>query len=395
MRWLLLILLTLILGFILGPMIQSLPGSVLIVFEESSVQFRLWVGLVILLSATLLLVFLYHLIIKLLGSAGRLQRWSGTRRFTKARQKTIRGMIALAEGHWAHAEKLLSDAASNTDTALINYLAAAQAAEAQNAHERRDQYLRLAHIAEPSAEVAVGLTQAQLQYRHNQIEEALATLTHLQRLAPKHGPVILLLSKLYQKIGEWQRVIDLLPDLQKSKAMPEQDYNQMVIQIWQGYLTHQASTHGVEGIQTVWNMMPKKIRQLDAVQYLYFDLLINNNASLEAVKGLMQRIKKDNAGQFLHLFGSLDMPDLTQQLNFIEKLGDKFNHSYDWSMAAGKLALKCQIWGQAKNYLEQALKLKPSDEGRKLLALAMDALGMQDQAYQQFKDSWPAQYPRS
>lgn len=389
MKWLLLILLTLLLGLILGPLIQSIPGTVLLVFEQSSVQFRLWVGLMIFVTAILLCVFTYHLLFKLLGSAGKIQRWTGSRRFTKARQKTIHGMIALSEGHWAKAEKLLSAAASNTDTSLINYLAAAQAAEAQNAHERRDQYLRLAHLAEPSAEVAVGLTQAQLQYRHGQIEEALATLTHLQHLAPKHGPVLLLLSKVYQKLSEWQRVIDLLPELEKSKAIPAAELGQLTVDVWQGYMSHHATTHGAEGIQTIWNTMPKKVRQLDSIEYLYYDLLITNNASLEAAKGLTQRLKKDSAESFLSLYGTLDLPDLSQQLKFVEKLGDKFNYSYVWAITAGKLALKLQIWGQAKNYFDQAIKEKPTVEARKLLAIALDALGMHDQAYLEFKQTWP------
>ena len=394
MKWLLLILLTLLLGLILGPLIQNIPGTVLLVFEQSSVQFRLWVGLLLVVSALLFFVFIYHVLIKLLSSAGRIQRWSGSRRFSKARQKTIKGMIALSEGHWATAEKLLSSAASNTDTALINYLAAAQAAEAQNAHERRDQYLRLAHLAEPSAEVAVGLTQAQLQYRHGQMEEALATLTHLQHLTPKHGPILLLLSKVYQKLGEWQRVVNLLPDLQKTKAIPDPELAQLTIEVWQGYMSHHATTHGAEGLQNVWNSMPKKLRQVDAIEYRYYDLLIKNNASLEAVKGLSQRLKKDGAEQFLTLFGVLDLPDLSQHLKFVEKLGDKFNHSYVWALTAGKLALKLEIWGQAKNYFDQALKEKPSAEARQLLAIALDALGMHDQAYLEFKQTWPEQYTK-
>ena len=395
MKWLLLILLTLLLGLILGPLIQNIPGTVLLVFKQSSVQFRLWVGLMLVVSAILLCVFIYHLTIKLLTSAGRIQRWSGSRRFTKARQKTIQGMIALSEGHWAAAEKLLSSAASNTDTALINYLAAAQAAEAQNAHERRDQYLRLAHLAEPSAEVAVGLTQAQLQYRHGQIEEALATLTHLQHLTPKHGPILLLLSKVYQKLGEWQRVVDLLPELEKTKAIPAAELAQLTVATWQGYMAQHATTHGVEGIQSVWNNMPKKVRQLDAIEYSYYVLLIQNNASLEAVKGLTQRLKKDGAEQFLALYSALDLPDLSQQLKFVEKLGDKFNHSYVWAVTAGKLALKLQIWGQAKNYFDQAIKEKPTTEARQLLAMALDALGMHDQAYLEFKHTWPEQYTKN
>ena len=392
MRRLILIILTLILGLILGPLIQKLPGTLVVIFESYSLQFRLWQGLVMLGLAVLIFVFLYHLVARLAGSAGRLQRWTGNRNFNKARQKTIQGMIALSEGHWAKAEKLLSDAASKTDTSLINYLAAAQAAEAQNAHERRDQYLRLAHLAEPTAEIAVGLTQSQLQLRHGQIEEALASLSHLQRLSPKHGPILHMLSKVYSKLEEWQHVINLLPDLKKSKALSDEKLQQLTITAWRGLLNQQATSHGAEGVQTVWNDLPRKLRQNSKLELQFYSLLIKTGANLEAAKALSQRLKKDDAEPFLELYGIVDSGDLGQQLKLVEKLGEKFNHSYMWYLTAGKLALRCKIWGQAKNYLEQADSLKSSQETKQLLAMTLDALGMSDEAYQQMKQSWPEEY---
>ena len=62
-------------------------------------------------------------------------------------------MIALAEADWKNAEKLLSSGAAESDTPLMNFLAAAKAAQAQKADARRDNYLRQAHLAEPDAEI--------------------------------------------------------------------------------------------------------------------------------------------------------------------------------------------------------------------------------------------------
>ena len=90
----------------------------------------------------------------------------------------------------------------------------------------------------------------------------------------------------------------------------------------------------------------------------------------------------------MELYGCLELDDLTPQLKLVEKLGDKFSHSYVWLFTAGKLALRCKIWGQAKKYLEQAVQLKSSSEARQLLAMALDALDMKDEAYQQLKGGW-------
>ena len=61
-----------------------------------------------------------------------------------ARFDLTHGLIDLAEGKWSAAEKKLSKLAEYSDAKLINYLAAARAAQHQNAHSRRDQYLKTA-----------------------------------------------------------------------------------------------------------------------------------------------------------------------------------------------------------------------------------------------------------
>ena len=385
MRWLLLFLGTLLVGLILGPFIQMIPGTVILVMDQYSIQVRFWQAVVMLIGGFLLIIFIYHLIARVFSTAGKFSQWSGSRKWFKARQKTIKGMIALTEGNWAQAEKLLTSAVQNTDTGLINYLAAARAAQAQNADDRRDNYLRLAHMAEPSAEVAVGLTQAQLQYRNGQYEEALASLTHLQQLAPNHGHVLLMLTRVYKKLSEWNQILEMLPALKKSKAISNEDYELLEVQAWLATLGKAAQSNGAEGLQNTWTKLPRKLRSNDELEYLYYQKLIETGASFEAEKGLTTRIKKDKADPFLELYGVLESKDSSRQLQFVEKLADKFQHSYIWLMTAGKLSLRQEIWGQAKSYFEQAVALKPTPESRQMLATAYDALGEHDLAYEQYK----------
>ena len=91
----------------------------------------------------------------------------------------------MSEGRFEQAEKILLKQVSHSDTELLNYLMAARSAQQQGAYDRRDEYLRLAHKAMPSADIAIGITQAELQLSHNQYEQALATLNHLSSIAPK------------------------------------------------------------------------------------------------------------------------------------------------------------------------------------------------------------------
>ena len=64
---------------------------------------------------------------------------------------------------------------------LINYLGAAKAAQEQGAFERRDNLLQKAYRVAPEADLAIGLTQAELEIEQHQFEHAMATLNHLRK----------------------------------------------------------------------------------------------------------------------------------------------------------------------------------------------------------------------
>jgi len=352
-----------------------IPGFVVIALGDYTLQTRLWQAVVVVIILLLFFILAYHLLARLWNSAGRFKNWSGGRRWKKSRQQTINGMIALAEGDWIKAEKRLTSAVLESDTPLINYLAAAQAAQAQRADARRDNYLRLAHLAEPNAEIAIGLTQAQLQLNHGQHEQALATLTHLQNLAPKHGHVLLLLQKLYRQLGDWQRFLDLTPHLKKIATLPKTDLDNYQRLAWQNLLIRDAAKGGIEAIHTLWMKIPKNLCKDAVILSCYAELLINHGAHLEAEKLLRTNISKRGDEELLYLYGKVKSDDPSRQLAFVEGLHKKFTGSSIWLLTLGRLSLANQLWGKAKSYLLQSIELMPRPESYQELAVALEALG--------------------
>ena len=94
-----------------------------------------------------------------------MKNWFRFRREHQLYSKTQLGLAALIEGRWKKAERLLLAGANKTIEPLINYLAAAKAAQEQGAHDRRDLYIHKAYQLVPHAELAIGLMQAELEFK--------------------------------------------------------------------------------------------------------------------------------------------------------------------------------------------------------------------------------------
>ncbi|MCG7870093.1 MAG: heme biosynthesis protein HemY, partial [Candidatus Thiodiazotropha taylori] len=123
---------------VLSLWVKQDNGYVLIGYGQWTVEGSL---ALFVLAAVALFVVLYMIIrsaIHLWSMPLRIAGWRQRRRVLKAQQALTRGLVELAEGRWKVAERHLTRFATQSETPLLNYLAAARAAQLQGEHERRD-----------------------------------------------------------------------------------------------------------------------------------------------------------------------------------------------------------------------------------------------------------------
>ncbi|MCK4493050.1 MAG: heme biosynthesis protein HemY, partial [Methylococcales bacterium] len=179
------------------------PGYALIGLGNTSFQMT---AVVFVVTQVIGFVVLYS-IVRLIGV---LLRWPGkvfsNRQHSKrgrSQNALIEGLVDSAAGNWENAEKVLIRHASNSGAPLLHYLTAARAAQFRGAIDKRDEYLRKAADEKDGVDLAVGLTQAELNLSENQFEAAVKTLTKLNSLDPSHASVLKLLHQGYQSLGNW------------------------------------------------------------------------------------------------------------------------------------------------------------------------------------------------
>ena len=92
-------------------------------------------GFILLSILTLLILFIVlRLARRIVRFPRDMRGFMRRRRRRRARRYLTRGLINIAEGRWRDGERMLVRGVDGTDTPLINYLAAARAAQLQGAH---------------------------------------------------------------------------------------------------------------------------------------------------------------------------------------------------------------------------------------------------------------------
>jgi len=319
-------------------------------------------------------VFYYFLRIvsRLLYIPNYMSQRHSSRQSERSKNALVKGLIEMSEGRFEQAEKILIKQAGNSDTSLLNYLMAARSAQQIAAYDRRDEYLRLAHEATPSADIAIGLTQAELQLSHKQLEQALATLNHLSSVSPKHGYVKKLLSRTYKQLGDWDSLGPILEDVRKLKVIEEKQLERDEIDAYYGMLKNSLKQIDGEKTERTWQQIPKRLKNNSQLIYLYCNYLCKQNKDTEAEVLIRNKLSENWDDNLAMLYSNLKVGDCTKQLETAETWLHGQSRNAVLLLVLGKLCLNCQLWGKARGYFDSSLGIKPSAEAYLKLAELLD-----------------------
>lgn len=380
MRKFLFFLIVFVLAIVAGVMIAKDPGYALFAYSHWTVQMPLWVAGGI---AIILFLIIYNILLLIRGTSALAKRfgmWRRQHRQQQAHRMTRRGLLELAEGKWAKAEQLLVKATEQNSAPLINYLAAARAAQEQGAYDRRDEYLRLAHESTPGSEVAVGLTQAELQLSHQQLEHSLATLRHLHNIEPKHEYVLKMLCHLYEELNDWRGLQEILPDVKKRKVLKPKEYDLLEAKVYSHIIKQLQQSGDIKVIQSYWHDIPKHLRKDKQVVLAYVNTLHDFGLDEQAESILTDAIKHSWDNEYITRYGILKTSYPDKQLERAEHWLKQYGSNAALYLCLGRLSLRNQLWGKARTYLQQCLDLENNPDACAELAKLLEYLGEKDTA---------------
>ena len=377
MSWLVKVLLFVIAAVVLSLLAIEDTGYVLISRSPWVIELSLTFFVVMIASSFIVLYALLRFVVNTWHVGERIREWQSQRRQKLSRQSLNQGLLELAQRNWKKSEKLLLKHVKDSDSPLLNYLAAASAAQELGEDSRRDDYLALAHDSMPGADIAVGLTQADLQLRHGQLEQALATLMHCRTIAPKHPHVLKLLLKLYGELQDWDKLYELLPVVRKKKLLTDEEQIKLESTVFAELIKR---TTSIDDIKKCWSQAPKAVRTNSVLLKQYLTKLLSHGDDDEIVEILHKHLGKSWDNDLVQLYAQAQATDKSKQLAWAEQWQDQHGDDHILLDALARLAVRNELWGKARAWFEASLGIKPTATTYRALGELLEQLEESAQA---------------
>ena len=350
---LLLILALLLLAGALAPMFKSDPGHVLINFGDWTVE----TSVLVLASALLILWLMVQIMVWLWRKPVETARKMREKRAFKQLEK---GLLALTEGNWGAAEKALEKSASVQGRTTAQYLAAAQAADSQDAPDRREYYLEQADSGGSKKRFLVELTRARMLLANGNRAVALPLLQSLYKKHRKHPQVLELLSRCYRELSDWDALQKLLPALRKAGLLDDDQFKDMREEVTVNKLRSATTS---EELQAAWKQTSRAMRHHAAVVEAY----VIGAASLDradlAEPVLTASLKNEWNPMLVLRYGDPAADDRLKRLKQCEKWLKQHPDDAGLHLALGRLCAAESLWGKAREHMVKSLELEPSSLG--------------------------------
>jgi HemY protein len=341
----------------LGTLISRDPGYVLVSYDGASLQTSLWVAVgltAFVVGAAYYGLRLARFVIK---SGGYWSDWREDRKRSRAHDLTAKGTRLLMEGDFERAERFLVSGAENNNTAAINFLAAARAADKLDEIERREAHLRRAKEVDASIGQAAALVSAEMSATRGEWSKCIQTLS-----SSKSNDVVLSLrQRALFELKDWSGLVLLFPALKKS--LGKDSFLAFEKDVALARFTEAGIS--MKALHNIFKNLSADLKKDPTVVLAYCELVDNDNQR-EAI--LRKAIREDWHPALLDSYGSLGSATLTMRLKQAESWMKQHADDASLQLCLGRIYEAQGDFSKAREAYEKSIDLKNSMEANESLA---------------------------
>jgi len=362
------------------------PGYVVIQFRGWTIEASLILLVVALIAGFLLLYLLVRFLVTGLRLPATMRDWRRRRRQRLALETLERGFTDLLDGRWERAERRLARGVVPGEGALLSYYGAARAAHELGAADRRDGYLQAAGAARPAAEIGLAAAQAEMQIASGQYAQAAASLDRLRAMAPKNALVLMQLMRLRLQVGDWERLLELLPVLRRQRLIDEERAEGLERRAALGLLQSPVLQDG-DDLEAAWARLPKGLREREELIQAYVHRLAECGAASRAESVLRAAIEREWRPGLVHLYGLIEADDPERRLRRAETWLRRHPGDPVLLLCLGRICRRNALWGKARDYLESSVAGSGTAEALGELALVLEETGESEAALDRYRQA--------
>lgn len=374
LRTLLWLLLSMLAGALLWQVISSDPGLVIVRFRGYDISTSVPV-------ASLFLV-LAGLAVWLLLSIFRIpfRVWIRYRR-RRARARLSDGLVALHEGRWLRAQKLLEKAADESRVRLPALLAAARAARARGDEADAEHLLDLA-AAQPDRG-AVALERARLALAAKQPVAALAQLDRISErpLPPANHEVR---ARALAGAGRAAEALPLMAAIRRSRVLSDVAADVFDRELHVLALRQCADAGALDGL---WRRVSGALREDAEVVAGYARRAMDLGMEEQAAQAIEHALKRNWSDSLASLYGELPKPRSGSRLADAEAWLTAHSSSPELLLALSRICRSEARWTDAEEYAHRAIAQGAGGEAWEVLGQCFASQNDDKRARQAFANA--------
>lgn len=300
---------------------------------------------------------------------------------TRALREALR---ALFEGRFARAERAAQEAQRLPEIAGLAALVGARAAHRMREQDRRDEWLARA-ADEADLDTARLLTSAELWTDSHEAQRALDALSQLQAGGGRHIQVARVALAAQIQAGRWEEVLKLVRLLTKRKALHEAAVRRLKLLAYRELLADAQHDPGL--LARTFDKIPAEDRRLPDVALEGARLLNRAGRGDAAADALEAALQAHWDERLLDEYGRAQSTAVRARIERATAWLERHPQDAALLRCLGQLCLRDRLWGKARTYLEESLRVKPHPATSLALAQLAEATGQADEAQRHYREA--------
>ncbi len=330
-------------------------GYVLLVLAPWRAELSFNFALLLALTLFFLGYILLRMVSATLSTPARVRVFQKRRAQERSRAVFKDALVNFFEGRFRRAEKAAAAALKAGESPALSAILAARAANGMRDYDARDRYLALPVGADPDDEAMRLMAQAEMLLDERRYFEALDIL---KRLPEKHTAALRLELRAQQMAMNWERVLALVPQLEKRKVFERPVVAQLRRQALIGTLTRKAVD--AKSLRTYWDRLATEDRNEPHVAAAAAQAFITLGSGREAHKIVEEGVERQWDQALLALYAEGLDADVRQQLERAESWLQKHPRDAVLLLTLGRLCAHQGLWGKARSYFDASLSIEPT-----------------------------------